>query len=58
MADAPSLSPTKEEIEACLQQLEGWKPTEEEKALAFERIEWLDQVCSYLLSYPLRSVPE
>jgi hypothetical protein len=38
------LTPTKEEIAQYLEPLEGWKPTDEEKELAFEHIEWLDQV--------------
>jgi hypothetical protein len=33
-----------EAIEAYLEPLGGWKPTEEEKGLAKERIEWLNKV--------------
>jgi hypothetical protein len=44
------LTPTKEEIAKYLEPLEGWKPTDEEKELAFEHIEWLDRVRSHSLS--------
>jgi hypothetical protein len=42
--DAVADAYTKEAINAYLKPLEGWKPTDADKDLAYERIEWLDGV--------------